>query len=35
VYGHWPQALIRKYVPLAVVVIVVLLVLWVRSKFYR
>ncbi|GLC45562.1 SNAP receptor [Pleodorina starrii] len=29
------QALIRKYVPLAVVVGVVLLLLWLRSKFYR
>lgn len=28
------QALIRKYVPLAVVVFVLLLVLWIRSKFY-
>lgn len=28
------QALIRKYVPLIVVVLVVLLVLWARAKFY-
>ena len=28
------QALMRKYVPLAVVVFVVLLVLWLRAKFY-
>ncbi|GAX83571.1 hypothetical protein CEUSTIGMA_g10996.t1 [Chlamydomonas eustigma] len=28
------QALIRKYVPLAVVICVVLLVLWVRARFY-
>ncbi|GIL73937.1 hypothetical protein Vretimale_5117 [Volvox reticuliferus] len=29
------QALIRKYVPLAVVLGVVLLLLWLRSKYYR
>mmetsp|Transcript_30683 Transcript_30683/g.78391 ORF Transcript_30683/g.78391 Transcript_30683/m.78391 type:complete len:220 (-) Transcript_30683:255-914(-) len=28
------QALMRKYVPLAVIVVVVLLVLWLRAKFY-
>jgi hypothetical protein len=28
------QALMRKYVPLAVVIVVVLLVLWLRKKFY-
>jgi hypothetical protein len=28
------QALMRKYVPLAVVILVVLLVLWLRKKFY-
>lgn len=28
------QALIRKYVPLVVVAGVVLLVLWLRAKFY-
>lgn len=28
------QALIRKYLPLAAVLLVVLLVLWVRSKFF-
>lgn len=28
------QALIRKYVPLAVVLMTLLLVLWIRAKFY-
>jgi hypothetical protein len=28
------QALIRKYLPLAAVLVVVLLVLWLRSKFF-
>ena len=28
------QALLRKYVPLGVVILVVLLVLWARAKFY-
>ncbi|KXZ49507.1 SEC22 protein [Gonium pectorale] len=29
------QALIRKYVPLAVVVVVVMLLLWIRARFYK
>ena len=28
------QAFIRKYIPLAVIIMIVLLVLWLRSKFY-
>lgn len=28
------QALIRKYVPLVAVILIVLLVLWARAKFY-
>jgi hypothetical protein len=33
--GCDPQALIRKYVPLAVVVAVVLFLLWFRARFYK